>query len=443
MIRAVGHQARGRELTGLAAERTRRERTRGERTRRERRRAASRGLDLRSLDGGTALATSEAGSIGGELHAAVPHHAWPSVVLATSVAATGQEAQRFRPSRSRSPSRQSPAGSNIPGASPSCPMAHARHGTARPAADRERRSSSGPLGPRRNCASWPAARAASSTWPSTRTSPEPSRLSELCGRSRGGPHGHERHARPAQRLRPRSKRRSHLPAGGRIRAATIRLPPDLRPRRPSLRDPRRPLQPRARRRTRPTISARSSASRRRDAPAPAIRSSNREGARPEIWSIGHRNVQSAALHPADGRALDRGARRAWRGRGQHPEAGKNYGWPVITYGVDYSGAQDRRRHGKSRPRTAGLLLGPVDRPVRHGLLHRRQVPPVARQYPRRRARGQARVAPRDERQQGDRRRAHASGARRAHSRRPPRPGWLRLSADRLEPGPHPAAEART
>ncbi len=65
----------------------------------------------------------------------------------------------------------------------------------------------------------------------------------------------------------------------------------------------------------------------------------RPGARPEIWSYGHRNVQSAALDPATGQlwTVEHGARGG--DELNHPEAGKNYGWPVITYGVDYSGAR--------------------------------------------------------------------------------------------------------
>jgi glucose/arabinose dehydrogenase len=65
----------------------------------------------------------------------------------------------------------------------------------------------------------------------------------------------------------------------------------------------------------------------------------RSGARPEIWSYGHRNVQSAAFHPETGQlwTVEHGARGG--DELNHPEAGKNYGWPVITYGVDYSGAK--------------------------------------------------------------------------------------------------------
>jgi glucose/arabinose dehydrogenase len=63
---------------------------------------------------------------------------------------------------------------------------------------------------------------------------------------------------------------------------------------------------------------------------------NREGARPEIWSYGHRNVQAAALHPETGQlwTVEHGARGG--DELNHPEAGKNYGWPVISYGTHYS-----------------------------------------------------------------------------------------------------------
>jgi glucose/arabinose dehydrogenase len=63
----------------------------------------------------------------------------------------------------------------------------------------------------------------------------------------------------------------------------------------------------------------------------------RDDARPEIWSYGHRNVQGAALDPATGQlwTVEHGAQGG--DEINHPEAGKNYGWPVITYGVDYSG----------------------------------------------------------------------------------------------------------
>lgn len=60
------------------------------------------------------------------------------------------------------------------------------------------------------------------------------------------------------------------------------------------------------------------------------------GAKPEIWSLGHRNLQSAALDP-QGRlwTVEHGAKGG--DELNRPEAGKNYGWPTITYGQEYSG----------------------------------------------------------------------------------------------------------
>jgi aldose sugar dehydrogenase len=64
----------------------------------------------------------------------------------------------------------------------------------------------------------------------------------------------------------------------------------------------------------------------------------RNGAKPEIWSYGHRNPQGAALHPDTGAlwTVEHGARGG--DEVNIPQAGKNYGWPIITYGRDYSGA---------------------------------------------------------------------------------------------------------
>ncbi len=66
---------------------------------------------------------------------------------------------------------------------------------------------------------------------------------------------------------------------------------------------------------------------------------NDKNAKPEIWSYGHRNVQGAALHPQTGKLwlTEHGPRGG--DEINIPLAGKNYGWPVIGYGVDYSGAK--------------------------------------------------------------------------------------------------------
>ncbi len=63
------------------------------------------------------------------------------------------------------------------------------------------------------------------------------------------------------------------------------------------------------------------------------------GYRPEVWSYGHRNPQGAALHPDTGKlwTVEHGARGG--DEINIPQAGRNYGWPVIAYGRHYSGGQ--------------------------------------------------------------------------------------------------------
>lgn len=64
-----------------------------------------------------------------------------------------------------------------------------------------------------------------------------------------------------------------------------------------------------------------------------------EGWLPEIWSIGHRNPQGADIDSATGTlyVVEHGARGG--DEVNRPEAGKNYGWPKISYGRHYSGAE--------------------------------------------------------------------------------------------------------
>ncbi len=61
------------------------------------------------------------------------------------------------------------------------------------------------------------------------------------------------------------------------------------------------------------------------------------GALPEIWSTGHRNVQGVAIQPGTGAVwtIEHGTRGG--DELNRPEAGKNYGWPIIAYGVEYAG----------------------------------------------------------------------------------------------------------
>jgi len=76
------------------------------------------------------------------------------------------------------------------------------------------------------------------------------------------------------------------------------------------------------------------------------------GARPEIFSYGHRNPQGLAIHPETGVPWlhEHGARGGDEVNVVQP--GVNYGWPVITHGIDYSGApigEGTHKDGMAQP----------------------------------------------------------------------------------------------
>ncbi len=78
----------------------------------------------------------------------------------------------------------------------------------------------------------------------------------------------------------------------------------------------------------------------------------RPDARPEIWSYGHRNPQGAALHPETGQLWihEHGARGG--DEINLPQPGRNYGWPVISYGTHYDWSKigvGHAREGMEQP----------------------------------------------------------------------------------------------
>lgn len=74
---------------------------------------------------------------------------------------------------------------------------------------------------------------------------------------------------------------------------------------------------------------------------------NLPGWAPEVWSIGHRNIQGAVLDPATGElwTVEHGAQGG--DELNNPQKGSNYGWPVISYGRHYSGG--KIGEGTSKP----------------------------------------------------------------------------------------------
>jgi len=64
-----------------------------------------------------------------------------------------------------------------------------------------------------------------------------------------------------------------------------------------------------------------------------------EEAAPEIWSYGHRNPQGLAIQPESGRLFEQEHGPTGGDEINVIEKGKNYGWPVVTYGTDIWGGQ--------------------------------------------------------------------------------------------------------
>jgi aldose sugar dehydrogenase len=63
----------------------------------------------------------------------------------------------------------------------------------------------------------------------------------------------------------------------------------------------------------------------------------RKDARPEIWSYGHRNPQGAAINPETGKLWETEFGPRGGDELNIPQAGANYGWPVVSWGNHYTG----------------------------------------------------------------------------------------------------------
>jgi aldose sugar dehydrogenase len=64
-----------------------------------------------------------------------------------------------------------------------------------------------------------------------------------------------------------------------------------------------------------------------------------EGKLPEIWSYGHRNAQGAAINPETGKLWESEFGPLGGDEVNIPEAGKDYGWPVVSWGSHYDGTR--------------------------------------------------------------------------------------------------------
>ena len=72
------------------------------------------------------------------------------------------------------------------------------------------------------------------------------------------------------------------------------------------------------------------------------------GVRKAIWSYGHRNMQGMAVDPRTGTLWQREHGPRGGDELNLPQAGRNYGWPVITHGINYSGLKIPEAEGKAK-----------------------------------------------------------------------------------------------
>ena len=159
--------------------------------------------------------------------------------------------------------------------------------------------------------------------------------------------------------------------------------------------------------------------------------------KPEIFALGIRNTMGLAIHPETGELWETENGPQGGDELNIIRAGKNYGWPTISYGRSVH----RRCDGSNRPRlgsagpswarAADAVLGAVDCAVGSDVLHGRSFPGVEGQHLRRRPGRHPAPARRDESARpADPARHVAVGAAAADSRGPSGSGRLALSADR-------------
>ena len=167
----------------------------------------------------------------------------------------------------------------------------------------------------------------------------------------------------------------------------------------------------------------------------------RADAKAEIWSYGHRNVQALAINPASGEPWE--IEHGPRGGDEVNVVGKgrNYGWPVIGYGIDYSGAKIHDSTAKDGMEQPVKYWVPSIAPSGMAFYTGKLFPKWSGSlFARRAARRDAGAAD-AERKRRDVGGTPAAESERADSRCPPGPGWRAVAADRQFGGTHLAGRA--
>ncbi len=106
----------------------------------------------------------------------------------------------------------------------------------------------------------------------------------------------------------------------------------------------------------------------------------RAGAKPEIFTYGHRNGYGLAFHPETGELWQAEIGPMGGDEVNILIAGHNYGWPLVSTGTELHGhARVRSAVGAAGHGQPAHPLGAVDQPVEHHVLHGRQVPELEEQ----------------------------------------------------------------
>ncbi len=111
--------------------------------------------------------------------------------------------------------------------------------------------------------------------------------------------------------------------------------------------------------------------------------SGKQGYLPEIYSVGHRSPQGLVFHPVTGELWENEHGPLGGDEINIVRAGRNYGWPLVTFGKNYDGTLVSGVLVARRLRVAVPVLGAVDRDLGVEFLHRRQARGVEGQRVRR------------------------------------------------------------
>ena len=155
--------------------------------------------------------------------------------------------------------------------------------------------------------------------------------------------------------------------------------------------------------------------------------------------MGHRSPEGLAINPANGELWETEHGPQGGDELNKIEPGKNYGWPVISHGIDYNNSPDHGRHRREGgDGAAALLLESGDRAVGYGVLSGQPVPGMEGQHVRRAAWAhklldRLHMDWKTNKVIGEEPLLLEPGISRPYSRRALRTGWHDLCADGFEP----------